>query len=66
VLAEVDRGDGEDRGLPAGLPVVSEVTGDEFFTGGTLAATSREDVLASLRRAGISFGGTKPARGGSA
>jgi CYTH domain-containing protein len=66
VLAEVDRGDGEDPGLPDGLPVVVEVTGDEFFTGGSLAAASREDVLASLGRAGISFGGTKPARRGSA
>lgn len=50
VLAEVDRGDGEDHGLPDRLPVVAEVTGDEFFTGGSLAAVSREDVLAALRR----------------
>jgi CYTH domain-containing protein len=53
VLAEVDRGDGEDPGLPDGLPVVAEVTGDEFFTGGALAAASRDDVLAALARHGV-------------
>jgi CYTH domain-containing protein len=53
VLAEVDRGDGEDRGLPAGLPVVSEVTGDEFFTGGALAAADRAEVEAALSRHGV-------------
>jgi CYTH domain-containing protein len=48
VIAEVDRGDGEDPGLPEGLPVVSEVTGHEFFTVGSLAAASCEDVVAAL------------------
>ena len=48
VLAEVDRGDGADHGLPDGLPVVAEVTGDESFTGGSLAAASRDGVFVAL------------------
>ena len=42
VLAELDRGDGPDLGLPAGFldaaDVVAEVTHDESFTGARLAA----------------------------
>ena len=37
VLLEVDRGDGPDRGLPAGFEAVAEVTHDEGYTGGALA-----------------------------
>ncbi|MFC6285732.1 hypothetical protein ACFP3Q_00065 [Nocardioides sp. GCM10027113] len=44
VLAEVDRGDGPDLGLPAVLDPVAEVTDDEFFTGGALAAAERDEV----------------------
>ena len=36
-LAEIDRGSGPDRGLPAGFDAVAEVTLEEAFTGAALA-----------------------------
>ena len=56
VLVEIDRGDGPDAALPAGLSALAEVTADEAFTGAELAAASRDQVRASMRRHGACLG----------
>lgn len=53
VLAEIDRGDGADTGLPEGLGAVAEVTADERFTGGLLSASSRAALLSALEEYGL-------------
>ena len=48
VLAEIDRGSGPDRGLPASFDmfdVAGEVTADKAFTGAALASSTREGLL---------------------
>ena len=55
VLVEIDRGDGPDAALPAGLSTLAEVTTDEAFTGAELAAASRDEVRAAMRRYGASL-----------
>lgn len=53
VLAEVDLGDHGSplQGLP--IPFVADVTGDERFTGGTLAATGSDGLSEILREFGL-------------
>lgn len=53
VLAEIDRGDDVDTGLPEGLGAVAEVTADERFTGGRLAEGSRQELLAAVEEYGL-------------
>lgn len=53
VLAEIDRGDNADTGLPEGLGAVAEVTADERFTGGRLAEGSRQELLAAVEEYGL-------------
>jgi len=57
VTAEVDRGSGPDRGLPAGFDAVAEVTFDEAFTGAALAGCSRSEVVAAAARHGVRLPG---------
>jgi len=60
VLAEIDRGSGPDRGLPAsvdGFDVAGEVTTDEAFTGAELASSSREDLREAVARYGVDLPG---------
>ena len=54
-LAEIDRGSGPDRGLPAGFDAVAEVTVEEAFTGAALAATSRTELVAAAAEFGVSL-----------
>ena len=60
VLAEIDRGSGPDRGLPAGFDVVAEVTTDEAFTGAALAAVTPADLAMTVGRYGVELGHSSP------
>ena len=53
VLAEVDRGSGPDRGLPPGFDPVAEVSSDERLAGGVLAASGRDELVATLGDYGV-------------
>jgi CYTH domain-containing protein len=53
VLAEIDRGFGPDRGLPAGFDVAADVTHEEAFTGAALAGCSRAELVAAAARFGL-------------
>ena len=55
VLAEIDRGSGRDRGLPAGLDAVAEVTHEETFAGAALAGCSRPELVAAAAKFGMSL-----------
>jgi CYTH domain-containing protein len=60
VLAEIDRGSGPDRGLPAGFDVVAEVTHDEAFTGAALAAMTAADLATTVGRYGGELRNSSP------
>ena len=53
IMAEVDSGSGAAGELPDSFAPVAEVTDDERFTGGELAAASRESLLAALAEHGL-------------
>lgn len=53
IMAELDGGTGLPGELPGSFAVVAEVTADERFTGGALAAASRERLLVALAEHGL-------------
>jgi CYTH domain-containing protein len=56
VLAEVDLRERPDVELRLPFATVAEVTGDDRFTGGRLADTSRADLRAAVGEYGVSLG----------
>ena len=53
VLIEIDRGSGQDRGLPEGFDAAAEVTHDEAFTGAGLATATPADLATIAGRYGV-------------